>query len=130
MDGKGCWRDNVFVERFWKTLEYEEVYLHAYDGVSEAKAYVERYLTFYNGQRTHSSLGRHTRGIVYFSPAAVEAACLAGSSLKRGRLAVQKASYFPGKGDLWLLLESMDRAMSGPWRRLEAFQRQELRAPK
>ena len=74
MDGKGCWRDNVFVERFWKTLKYEEVYLHAYDSVSEAKASIERYITFYNSQRPHSSLQGRTPDMVYFSDAAVEAA--------------------------------------------------------
>ena len=49
MDGKGCWRDNVFVERLWKTIKYEEVYLHAYDTVSAAKESLTRYVSFYNG---------------------------------------------------------------------------------
>src|SRR3970282_601470 len=48
MDGKGAWRDNVFIERFWKTLKYEEVYLRAYDTVSEARASIARYVAFYN----------------------------------------------------------------------------------
>jgi putative transposase len=48
MDGKGCWRDNVFVERLWKSIKYEEVYLHAYDTVEAAHQGLERYLTFYN----------------------------------------------------------------------------------
>ena len=48
MDGKGCWRDNVFVERLWRTIKYEEVYLRAYDSVPEAKAHLSTYLTFYN----------------------------------------------------------------------------------
>jgi len=74
MDGKGCWRDNVFIERFWKTLKYEEIYLHAYDSVSEAKASIERYMTFYNAQRPHSALGRRTPDMVYFSAPAAEAA--------------------------------------------------------
>jgi len=56
MDGRGCWRDNVFVERLWKSIKYEEVYLHAYDSVSEAKRGLERYLTFYNHVRPHSML--------------------------------------------------------------------------
>jgi putative transposase len=56
MDGKGAWRDNVFVERLWRTVKYEEVYLHAYDSVSEARASIGRYLDFYNGRRPHSSL--------------------------------------------------------------------------
>lgn len=55
-DGKGAWRDNVFVERLWRSLRYEEVYLRAYDSVSEARASIGRYLDFYNGRRPHSSL--------------------------------------------------------------------------
>ena len=51
MDGKGCWRDNVFVERLWKSIKYEEVYVHAYDTVKAAHQGVERYLTFYNQTR-------------------------------------------------------------------------------
>jgi putative transposase len=60
MDGKGAWRDNVFVERLWRTVKYEEVYLRAYSGVSEARASIGRYLGFYNGMRPHSSLGGRT----------------------------------------------------------------------
>src|SRR4051794_8913224 len=56
MDGRGSWRDNVFVERLWRTIKYEEVYLRAYDTVSEARASIGRYLAFYNGRRPHSSL--------------------------------------------------------------------------
>jgi putative transposase len=48
MDGKGAWRDNVFVERLWRSVKYEEVYLHAYDSVAEARASIGRYLSFYN----------------------------------------------------------------------------------
>ena len=66
MDGKGCWRDNVFVERLWKSIKYEEVYLHAYNGVNEAKSGLERYLTFYNQHRPHSKLDRLTPDEVYF----------------------------------------------------------------
>nr|WP_245288391.1 integrase core domain-containing protein [Bradyrhizobium sp. WSM4349] len=47
MDGKGAWRDNVFVERLWRTVKYEEVYLRAYDSVSEARASIAKYLAFY-----------------------------------------------------------------------------------
>lgn len=54
MDGKGCWRDNVFIERFWKTLKYEEVHLRAYDTVSEARASIARYVKSYNLRRPHS----------------------------------------------------------------------------
>ena len=74
MDGKGCWRDNVFVERFWRTLKYEEVYLHAYDTVSEARAGIKRYLIFYNGRRPHTSLARRTPDAVYFNRLPLQAA--------------------------------------------------------
>ena len=68
MDGKGAWRDNVFVERLWRSVKYEEVYLRAYDGVSEARASIGRYLDFYNGRRPHSSLDRRTPDQAYFTP--------------------------------------------------------------
>lgn len=68
LDGKGAWRDNVFVERLWRSLKYEEVYLRAYDSVSEARSSIGRYLTFYNGQRPHSSLDRKTPDQAYFDP--------------------------------------------------------------
>ena len=74
MDGKGAWRDNVFVERFWKSVKYEEVYLRAYDSVSEARASLGRYLNFYNSLRPHSSLDRQTPDEAYFNPAAVSMA--------------------------------------------------------
>jgi len=60
MDGKGAWRDNVFIERLWRSIKYEEVYLHAYKTVSEARVGIGRYLTFYNTRRPHSSLDRQT----------------------------------------------------------------------
>ena len=69
MDGKGAWRDNVFVERLWKSVKYEEVYLRAYDSVGEARASLGRYLVFYNTKRPHSSLGRKTPDEAYFTPA-------------------------------------------------------------
>jgi putative transposase len=53
MDGKGCWRDNGFVERLWKSFKYEEVYLHTYETVSAAQQGLARYLTFYNQTRPH-----------------------------------------------------------------------------
>ena len=56
MDGKGAWRDNVFVERLWRTVKYEEVYLHGYDSVPDARASIGRYLDLYNRRRPHSSL--------------------------------------------------------------------------
>jgi len=54
MDGKGAWRDNVFVERLWRSVKYEEIYLRAYDSVGEARASIGHYLTLYNlsSQRT------------------------------------------------------------------------------
>ena len=67
MDGKGCWRDNVFVERLWKSIKYEEVYLRAYDSVSEAKEGIERYIAFYNNARPHSALDGITPDRVYFA---------------------------------------------------------------
>ena len=67
MDGKGAWRDNVFVERLWRSIKYEEVYLRAYDGVSEARAPIGRYLNFYNGRRPHSSLDGVTPDQAYFN---------------------------------------------------------------
>ena len=66
MDGKGCWRDNVFVERLWKSIKYEEVYLHAYETISAAQQGLERYLTFYNQTRPHRTLDGHTPDGVYF----------------------------------------------------------------
>ncbi|MBV6486911.1 MAG: IS3 family transposase ISBj3 [Pseudorhodoplanes sp.] len=68
MDGKGAWRDNVFVERLWRSVKYEEVYLRAYDSVSEARASIGRYLDFYNGRRPHSSLDDTAPDQAYFTP--------------------------------------------------------------
>jgi putative transposase len=67
MDGKGRWRDNVFVERFWRSIKYEEVYLHAYESVSAARSGIGRYIEFFNQQRPHSSLNRQTPDQVYFN---------------------------------------------------------------
>jgi len=67
MDGKGRWRDNVFVERIWKSIKYEEVYLHAYASVCEARTSIGRYLEFYNSIRPHSSLKAQTPDQVYFN---------------------------------------------------------------
>ncbi|MDF8334993.1 IS3 family transposase [Novosphingobium cyanobacteriorum] len=66
MDGRGAWRDNVVVERLWRSVKYEEVYLHAYGTVSEARASIRRYLGFYNARRPHSSLGAKTPDQAYF----------------------------------------------------------------
>lgn len=67
MDGKGAWRDDVFVERLWRTVKYEEVYLRVYASVSEARASIGRYLSFYNGRRPHSSHGGRTPDQAYFN---------------------------------------------------------------
>ena len=74
MDGKGAWRDNVFVERLWRTIKHEEVYLHAYVCVSEARASIGRYLRFYNSRRPHSSLDGKTPDQAYFKPLMPDAA--------------------------------------------------------
>jgi len=67
MDGRGAWRDNVFVERLWRSVKYEEVYLRAYDSVAEARASIGRYMAFYNGRRPHSSLDARTPDDAYFN---------------------------------------------------------------
>jgi putative transposase len=67
MDGKGAWRDNVFVERLWKSVKYEEVYLKAYNTASEARTSIGKYFEFYNCRRPHSSLDRMTPEQFYFN---------------------------------------------------------------
>ena len=67
MDGKGAWRDNVFIERLWRSVKYEEVYLHAYDTVADSRTGLGRYFNLYNRRRPHSSLKRRTPDQVYFS---------------------------------------------------------------
>jgi putative transposase len=67
MDGKGSWRDNVFVERLWKSVKYEEVYLHAYDSVADARQGLQRYFSFYNQRRPHRALDGRSPDIVYFA---------------------------------------------------------------
>lgn len=66
MDGKGCWRDNVFVERLWRSVKYEEVYLKAYASVSEARQGLATYMNFYNGKRPHSTHAAITPEMAYF----------------------------------------------------------------
>jgi putative transposase len=68
MDGKGAWRDNVFVERLWRSVKYEEVYLKAYDSVAEARVSIARYLDFFNRRRPHSSLDGRTPDEAYSDP--------------------------------------------------------------
>ena len=67
MDGKGAWRDNIFVERFWRSIKYEEIFLHAYDSVAQAKAGIARYIDFFNTGRPHSSLDAKTPDEFYFA---------------------------------------------------------------
>ncbi len=69
MDSRGAWRDNVFVERLWRSVKYEEAYLRAYDSVGQARASLGRYLDFYNRKRPHSSLDRRTPDHAYFAAA-------------------------------------------------------------
>jgi putative transposase len=76
MDGRGQWRDNVFVERLWKSVKYEDVYLKAYETVSHARAGISRYFDFYNSRRPHRAHGGRTPDVVYFAalPATRQAA--------------------------------------------------------
>lgn len=67
MDGKGCWRDNVVVERLWKSIKYEEVYLKAYDSMPAARRSLGIYLDFYNRKKPHSSLDDATPDEVYYN---------------------------------------------------------------
>lgn len=67
MDGKGRWMDNVFIERLWRSLKYEEVYLKAYETVLEARSGIGEWIDFYNHKRTHQSLDRQTPEQVYFN---------------------------------------------------------------
>ena len=69
MDGKGRWLDNVFVERLWRSVKYEDVYLHAYETPTELREGLARYFTFYNTRRRHSALDRRTPDAVYFEQA-------------------------------------------------------------
>ena len=74
MDGRGCWRDNVFVERLWRSIKYEEVYLHAYETVAEARSGIAGYIDFYNRERPHSSLDKQTPDEAYYQQPALQAA--------------------------------------------------------
>ena len=67
MDGRGCWRDNVFVERLWRSVKYEEVYLRAYESVSQAREGISRYLNFFNAARPHTAHGGKTPDSAYFA---------------------------------------------------------------
>jgi putative transposase len=74
MDGTGCWGDNVFVERLWRSVKYEEVYLNAYASVLEARAGIGKYLAFYNSVRPHSVLGARPPDQIYFDQPLLAAA--------------------------------------------------------
>jgi putative transposase len=74
MDGKGQWVDNVFVERLWRSVKYEEVYLKAYEGMADARTSLATYFKFYNSERRHQSLDRRTPDSIYYQPAARMAA--------------------------------------------------------
>lgn len=66
MDGRGQWRDNVFVERLWKRVKYEQVYLKAYDSVAAAREQIGRYFAFYNARRPHRAHEGQTPDAIYF----------------------------------------------------------------
>ncbi len=74
MDGRGRWIDNIFIERLWKSVKYEEVYLHAYQSVAEAKQQLARYFSFYNARRPHSSLSGQTPDTAYFTGMQIKSA--------------------------------------------------------
>jgi putative transposase len=74
MDGRGRWIDNVFIERLWRSLKYEEVYLNAYASIPEANRYIARYFAFYNGVRPHQGLAGLTPDAAYFGTAPMKAA--------------------------------------------------------
>ena len=74
MDGKGAWRDNVFIERLWRSVKYEEVYLKAYASVAEARTSLEKYFIFYNTRRPHQGLDGMTPDQAYFTPQQLPAA--------------------------------------------------------
>ncbi len=74
MDGKRRWVDNVFVERLWRTVKYEDIYLRAYETPAALRAGLARYFQFYNGRRRHTALARRTPDAVYFEPRATGAA--------------------------------------------------------
>jgi putative transposase len=67
MDGRGCWRDNVFIERLWRSVKYEDVYLKAYDSVSLARVGISAYFDFYNAKRPHSAHAGQTPDVIYFA---------------------------------------------------------------
>ena len=73
MDGKGRWMDNVFIERLWRSLKYEEVYLHAYDTIAQANEGIRGWMTFYNNRRKHQGLENQTPNTVYYESTKIAA---------------------------------------------------------
>ncbi len=67
MDGKGRWADNVYIERFWRSLKYESVFLQSFDSVTQAREAIGRYIGFYNRERPHQALGYKTPDAVYYN---------------------------------------------------------------
>lgn len=80
MDGKGRWMDNVFIERLWRSLKYEEVYLHAYDSIPQARAGIRRYFDFYNQRRKHQRLDNQTPNTVYYKTITADCEAPMGAS--------------------------------------------------
>jgi len=74
MDGKGRWVDNVFIERLWRSVKYEDVYLHAYETPAQLRSGLACYFNLYNTMRPHSAMARRTPDAVYFEQAAGELA--------------------------------------------------------
>ena len=74
MDGRGRWLDNVFIERLWKNVKYEDIYLKAYDSIPEVRTGLARYVEFYNGERRHQALDRQTPDAVYYFSLSLAAA--------------------------------------------------------
>ena len=65
MDGRGAWRDNIIVERLWKTVKYERIYMYAYDSVNEARSSIMQYLAWYNQSKPHSRFDKRTPDEAY-----------------------------------------------------------------
>ncbi len=74
MDGKARWIDNVFVERLWRSVKYEDVYLRAYETLAALRAGLDKYFRFYNTRRRHTGLDRRTPDAVYFEQTALKSA--------------------------------------------------------
>ena len=92
MDGKGRYQDNIFVERLWRTVKYEEVYLKAYVNVGEARRELGAYFRFYNHRRPHQALGYRTPAAVYYREAVEE-----DEELKERRCSDQRVSVSHGE---------------------------------